>query len=528
MLRMRGAVAVSFLFLGCYFVVCAEFPVAVTASLIADVRAHLYSGCVYILHSYFGYDKELAAVWSAAAGLLNIGVLHVQHLIYEGYDSCPSPLYVVLNRDLLILSEVSAAGKFSGARWLVFLHSVSELSLLDVPFDCEFLAAQWDGEVARLNDVYRISPRVSLQVRYFGDWSLSSRRNWPSVGLYRRRTSLDGHVIRTVILEDETYVSLDRMDNEVVLGGYIGHIWSELETEMNFKSNFCKSIDGGTGSEKNGTWDGMVGMLVRDEAEVGASSFLMTVKRMEVVDYTYSIDEAGTNVYIKRPKEYSLSWNVPMAPFSFWLWFCVMVAMGLLSLILPLACNIQRHHGNRNERAFGFRDSWLCTLGIFCQQGHNETPRSCAGRVVYLTSHMCAIVLLAGYAGNYISYLSAGRPLVMPFTSLSEMLDDGSYRLGVIAKSAQLNFFDKATDSLFKEVYEKLILPDIHNLPSDYVDAFKRVCESKYAFMSSANVMRRFTANLSCSVIALPRATIPGVIAMTTAKKFPYLGLINH
>lgn len=45
-------------------------------------------------------------MWSAAAGLLNIGVLHAQHLIYEGYDSCPSPLYVVLNRDLLILSEV--------------------------------------------------------------------------------------------------------------------------------------------------------------------------------------------------------------------------------------------------------------------------------------------------------------------------------------------------------------------------------------------------------------------------------------
>jgi hypothetical protein len=37
----------------------------------------------------------------------------------------------------------------------------------------------------------------------------------------------------------------------------------------------------------------MVGMLVRGEAEVGASSFLMTVKRMDVVDYTYSIAEAG-------------------------------------------------------------------------------------------------------------------------------------------------------------------------------------------------------------------------------------------
>jgi hypothetical protein len=58
---------------------------------------------------------------------------------------------------------------------------------------------------------------------------------------------------------------------------------------------------------------------------------------------------------------------------------------------------------------------------------------------------MCAVVLLAGYAGNYISVLSAGRPLVMPFTSFRGMLDDGSYRLGAIAKSAQLNYFDVRT-----------------------------------------------------------------------------------
>jgi hypothetical protein len=49
---------------------------------------------------------------------------------------------------------------------------------------------------------------------------------------------------------------------------------------------------------------------------------------------------------------------------------------------------------------------------------------------------------MAGYAGNYISFLSSGRPLVMPFTSLRGMLTDGSYRLGVIPRSAQLNYFD--------------------------------------------------------------------------------------
>jgi len=59
------------------------------------------------------------------------------------------------------------------------------------------------------------------------------------------------------------------------------------------RSVFRNSIDGGTGSQKNGTWNGMIGMLVRGQAEVGVSSFLITAKRMEVVDYTHSLAEAG-------------------------------------------------------------------------------------------------------------------------------------------------------------------------------------------------------------------------------------------
>lgn len=94
-------------------------------------------------------------------------------------------------------------------------------------------------------------------------------------------------------------------------------------------------------------------------------------------------------------------------------------------------------------------------LGLIA--GYYVTPVSCGGRVVYLTSHLCAIVLMAGYAGNYISFLSSGRPLVMPFTSLRGMLEDGSYRLGAMSRSAQVNYFDVRRFATSLVIY----LPDI-------------------------------------------------------------------
>jgi hypothetical protein len=51
-------------------------------------------------------DKELVEIWRAAATVLNIGVLHAQQLTHQISDSCARPLYVVLNRDQHILSEV--------------------------------------------------------------------------------------------------------------------------------------------------------------------------------------------------------------------------------------------------------------------------------------------------------------------------------------------------------------------------------------------------------------------------------------
>jgi hypothetical protein len=46
--------------------------------------------------------------------------------------------------------------------------------------------------------------------------------------------------------------------------------------------------------------------------------------------------------------------------------------------------------------------------------------------------------------------------------------------------------------------------------------------------MSSPAMMLQFNRNVNCTVISLPHANIPGVIAMTTTKKFPYRGLINY
>ena len=53
-----------------------------------------------------------------------------------------------------------------------------------------------------------------------------------------------------------------------------------------------ETIDGGWGSIKeDGTWNGMIGMILRDEIDIAVSDFYITAKRSTVIDYSQKLVE---------------------------------------------------------------------------------------------------------------------------------------------------------------------------------------------------------------------------------------------
>jgi hypothetical protein len=62
--------------------------------------------------------------------------------------------------------------------------------------------------------------------------------------------------------------------------------------------------------------------------------------------------------------------------------------------------------------------------------GHDSTPKSWSCRIVYLTSYLVGVVILAAYSATLISFLAV-KDTLMPFETLHEMLTDESYNLNV-------------------------------------------------------------------------------------------------
>jgi len=58
------------------------------------------------------------------------------------------------------------------------------------------VAQPQNDHVVVLTEVYRVSPTLPLQTYRFDKWTAGGGFTWPSQGLYRRRNTLQGHIIR--------------------------------------------------------------------------------------------------------------------------------------------------------------------------------------------------------------------------------------------------------------------------------------------------------------------------------------------
>ncbi|XP_071533007.1 glutamate receptor U1-like, partial [Panulirus ornatus] len=63
-----------------------------------------------------------------------------------------------------------------------------------------------------------------------------------------------------------------------------------LSTALNFTYTYVRPPDGAWGTrQSDGSWPGMVGVVVREEADIGLGPFTISAPRAEVVDFTYPI-----------------------------------------------------------------------------------------------------------------------------------------------------------------------------------------------------------------------------------------------
>lgn len=89
--------------------------------------------------------------------------------------------------------------------------------------------------------------------------------------------------------------------------------------------------------DDNGEWSGMIGQLVRNEADLGATSLFFTADRVAVIQYIAMPSSTGSAFIFRSPK-LSYTDNIFLLPFDNLVWLCLgcLIVITAASLLIAV------------------------------------------------------------------------------------------------------------------------------------------------------------------------------------------------
>ncbi|CAH0716029.1 unnamed protein product, partial [Brenthis ino] len=248
------------------------------------------------------------------------------------------------------------------------------------------------------------------------------------LGYYDRNKT---YIVTTIIEDPYVMHSKEFVDPNAKYRGFcvdLTHLLLE-KLEINFEIRLVKDDKYGAVNPKLvGGWDGLVGELVRNEADMAIAPLTVTLEREEVIDFSKPFLSFDATTKNENLPDIATIFTF-LRPLSMEIWFSILGSMLGVSLCLFLVSRFSpnewrvmsltdSHTTDNNEIAttkttvvneFSFWNSMWFSLGSFMQQGSDITPRSISGRIVGTFWCLFALVVVCTYTANMASYLTITR-----------------------------------------------------------------------------------------------------------------------
>uniref|UniRef100_A0A182M3R5 Ionotropic glutamate receptor C-terminal domain-containing protein n=1 Tax=Anopheles culicifacies TaxID=139723 RepID=A0A182M3R5_9DIPT len=281
-----------------------------------------------------------------------------------------------------------------------------------------------------------------------------------------RRKNLHGHPLRAsmVVTDPDTMNHLtDYKDKHIDTITKVNYILTNyLAWYLGAEVNYTRVTTWGYYNTTTGMWDGMIGELVHDVADLGASPLFFTTDRIAVIEYLAMTSETRSKFIFRSPK-LSYTENVFVLPFDNKVWICVIAVIVTSSVLLLVTLWVEWRiaHDAPEERpvsdastmSASLRDTLLMMYGASCQQGSSVLPRSCSARTITMLTFTVLMFLYASYSANIVALLQS------PSTKIQTLEDLLASRLkfGVHDTVFNRHYFTHATEPTRKALYEQKI-----------------------------------------------------------------------
>ncbi|XP_074094952.1 glutamate receptor 1 isoform X1 [Cotesia typhae] len=445
------------------------------------------------------------------------------------YESkIPRPLLVIVineERDLIALETLSKTIDMNYPVWLIIFTgssknnsmcdyclntSVNELSL---SFRTEMIV--WCCcDPNYLHEWWSIDGK-NFRRGYFGNWSYETGvQGVNKNSLFAIRSAINAP-LRIAYVKNSVFFKY----RNGKMGAFMGDILSELTKTLNITPLMKSESIFGIYNEDEKTWTGMVGSVWRRDVDMGVGEVTMTVERREILDFTLPLILSPCRLYFREPNS-TLQWSAYFEAFSSDIWM-IMISMIVL---IPALITLIKIHQSKKMISHIIAENYLNVWGIFCQQGLSEFPARTSLRIVYFAMLVSAFILSAAYSAALISFLAVSEDK-LPFSSLDEFVEDGTYKFLVLKDSADYDLITYSKDPIWMDL--KKLMKAEPLLPPSVYEGFYQVCIEKAAFYASDAMRMSMNNTFPCDITYIETGRYDS-LAMVLPRKSPYTGILNH
>ncbi|XP_029044649.1 glutamate receptor 1 isoform X1 [Osmia bicornis bicornis] len=327
------------------------------------------------------------------------------------------------------------------------------------------------------------------------------------------------YIVTTIV--EEPYIMKKKSENgEVLTGndsyeGYCKDLADLIAKKLGITYELRIVKDGKYGMENPdvpGGWDGMVGELIRKEADIAIAPMTITSERERVIDFSKPFMSLGISIMIKKPIKQKPGVFSFLNPLSKEIWVCVIFSYIGVSIVLFTVSRfspyewrvltlssggdptmgtrndptLQHPHGSQGSphmptssmaNDFSIINSLWFALAAFMQQGCDISPRSISGRIVGSVWWFFTLILISSYTANLAAFLTVER-MVAPINSPEDLASQTEVQYGTLSHGSTWDFFRKSQINLYSKMWE-FMNSRKHVFVKTYDEGIRRVRTSK-------------------------------------------------
>ncbi|XP_066528427.1 probable glutamate receptor, partial [Hoplias malabaricus] len=240
------------------------------------------------------------------------------------------------------------------------------------------------------------------------------------------------------------------------LEGYCIDLLSEISKKLGFKYkvHLVKDQYAYGRMDESGNWNGMIGEVVRGEADLAVAPLTLTAAREKAVGMTKPYMQTGISILLRRDivSQESTFFEF-LSPFSGETWFGILIAYIVTAVCICIVARLSQAESEQNH--FTLLHSLWYTAGAVSLQGTGPHPKSPSGRVVSCAWWIFSVLLLACYFSNLSSNLSSDSSHLI-IKGFEDLANQNVIEYGTLAGSSTLAFFKNSNNPSYRRIYEHM------------------------------------------------------------------------